>query len=94
MNKTPPYQQWALDMLNLISKNEGWEETKEHYLKLWTEKNPRKIRKYANHEEAYEAHKKQALACYYRRKGVTLENIQKKIDEKRLNMQNKVANSA
>ena len=80
-----------MDMLNLIAKNEGWEETKEQYQNLWYEKNPRKIRKYATHEEAYEAHKKQALASYYKRKGVTLENIQKKIDEKRLNMENKVA---
>lgn len=86
MNKTPPYQQWAMDMLNLIAKNEGWEESKEHYQNLWYEKNPRKVRKYATHEEAYEAHKKQALASYYKRKGVTLENIQKKIDEKRNNL--------
>lgn len=76
-----------MDMLNLIAKNEGWEETKEHYQNLWYEKNPRKIRKYATHEEAYEAHKKQALASYYKRKWVTLENIQKKIDEKRKNIQ-------
>ena len=72
-----------MDMLNLIAKNEWWEEKKEHYQNLWYEKNPRKVRKYATHEEAYEAHKKQALASYYKRKGVTLENIQKKIDAKR-----------
>ena len=77
-----------MDMLNLIAKHEGWEETKEHYQNIWYEKNPRKVRKYATHEEAYEAHKKQALASYYKRKGVTLENIQKKIDEKRRILQN------
>ena len=72
-----------MDMLDLISKWEGWEESRKHYLKLWAEYKPRKRLKYANHEEAYEAHKKRARDYYWKKKGVTPELLQKKIDEKR-----------